>query len=128
MGMRTTAANLSEVGEAERALDTVWVPRKHGPPKRKVKRVIGDKGYESRPLHSRLLERDIELITPHRRNTKRRWADGRKLRRYKRRWHIERTFAWLHSFKRVWTRNDRYLSVFRGWVHVALILICLRRL
>jgi transposase len=128
MGMRTSAANLSETGGAEAAVDTVCVPRRHGPPKRKIARLIGDKGYESRPLHARFLERGTDLITPHRRNTRRRWADGRKLRRYKRRWRIERTFSWLHSFKRIWTRSDRYLSVFHGWLHVALILICLRRL
>jgi hypothetical protein len=44
--------------------------------------------------------RGIELIAPYRKNNKeRRYEDGRKLRRYKRRWIIERTNAWLGHFR-----------------------------
>jgi transposase len=47
-------------------------------------------------------ERGIELIAPHRRNrTRPPTRDGRPLRRYKRRWKIERLFAWLHNFRRL---------------------------
>ena len=46
----------------------------------------------SDPLRQRLQKRGIELIAPYRENRKeRRFEDGRKLRRYKRRWIVERT-------------------------------------
>jgi len=53
-----------------------------------------DRAYDSDPLRMRLRRRGIELIAPHRRNRRRaRTQDGRPLRRYHRRWKVERTFA-----------------------------------
>ncbi|HEX3798857.1 MAG TPA: transposase [Verrucomicrobiae bacterium] len=49
----------------------------------------------------RLLDKGILLISPHRKNRiKPSLNDGRALRRYRKRWKIERTFAWLGSFRR----------------------------
>jgi transposase len=62
-------------------------------------RLIGDRAYDSDPLDEALEERGIEMIAPHRSNRKKpKTQDGRKLRRYKRRWKIERLFAWLGNF------------------------------
>ncbi len=50
-------------------------------------RLIDDKAYDSDPLDAELAAEGIELIAPHRSNRKKaRTQDGRKLRRYKRRW------------------------------------------
>ena len=58
--------------------------------------LIGDKAYDSDPLDAELRERGVEMIAPHRRNrTRPKTQDGRRLRRYKRRWIVERFFAWL---------------------------------
>jgi transposase len=47
----------------------------------------------------------IEMIAPHRKNRKKLAAqDDRKLRRYKRRWKVERRFAWLQNFGRLVVR------------------------
>ena len=55
--------------------------------------MIGDKAYDSDPLEEVLLEEGIEMIAPHRKNRKKpKTQDRRKLRRYKRRWKIERLF------------------------------------
>ncbi len=57
-------------------------------------RLIADKAYDSAPLRMRLAQQNIEQITPHKRNrVKKKLQDGRPLRRYKRRWIIERTIA-----------------------------------
>ncbi|WP_413017662.1 transposase [Noviherbaspirillum sp. 1P10PC] len=70
----------------------------------------------------------IELIAPHRKNrVKPTSQDGRPLRRYKRRWEIERTFAWLNKFKRVITRWDRCTERYTAFVYLALAMILLRR-
>jgi hypothetical protein len=59
-------------------------------------KLVGDRAYDSDPLDERLLAEGIEMIAPHRRNRKKaKTQDGRKLRRYKRRWKVERLFAWL---------------------------------
>lgn len=56
-------------------------------------RLTGDKAYDSDPLDAKLAEQyGIELIAPNRRNRSKS-QDGRRLRRYRRRWKVERLFA-----------------------------------
>jgi transposase len=90
-------------------------------------RLIGDKAYDSDPLDAELAGRGIELIAPHRRNRKKpRTQDGRKLRRYRRRWKVERLNAWLQNFRRVATRFDYHAENYLGFVHLSCIKILLR--
>jgi transposase len=91
-------------------------------------RLIGDRAYDSDPLDSRMRARGIELIAPHRRDRKRpRTQDGRPLRRYKRRWKIERLFAWLQNYRRILVRYDRHLDNYLGFVQLGCIVILLKR-
>jgi transposase len=67
-------------------------------------RLIGDRGYDSDALDERLMTQyGIEMIAAHRRG-RRSTQDGRPLRRARRRWKIERLFAWLHNSRRLVTR------------------------
>ena len=93
-------------------------------------RLVCDKGYDSDDLRERLLlERDIDLICPHRKGRKRvALQHGRKLRRYRPRWKVERTFAWLGNFRRLVVRYERKLKMYRAFFHVACLLITLRKL
>jgi transposase len=54
--------------------------------------------------------------------------DGRRLRRYRRRWKIERLFAWLHNFRRIVIRWEYYPENFLGMVQLACAVILLRHL
>jgi transposase len=93
------------------------------------KRLIGDRAYDSDPLDESLAERGIEMIAPHRRDRKKpRTQDGRKLRRYKRRWKIERLFAWLGNFRRLVARYERKAENYLGLVRLGCIVILLRYL
>ena len=90
-------------------------------------RLIGDKAYDSDPLDAQLTEQGVEMIAPHKRNRKKaNTQDGRKLRRYKRRWKVERLFAWLHKFRRVVVRYDYHAENYLGFVQLACIKILLR--
>jgi transposase len=90
-------------------------------------RLIGDKAYDSDPLDQTLAEQGVELIAPHRRNRKKaKTQDGRKLRRYKRRWKVERFFSWLYNFRRTVVRYEFYASNFLAFVQLACIVILLR--
>ena len=90
-------------------------------------RLIGDKAYDSDPLDEELAAEGIELIAPHRANRKKpRTQDGRKLRRYKRRWKVERMFSWLQKFRRIATRFDFHDENYLGFVHLGCIKILLR--
>jgi IS5 family transposase len=94
----------------------------------KPERLIGDKAYDSDALDEELKEVGIEMIAPHRDNRKSAPThDGRALRRYKRRWTVERLFAWLQNFRHLVVRYERYLENFLGFVHLGCIMILLRR-
>lgn len=90
-------------------------------------RLIGDKAYDSDPLDAALAEQGVEMIAPHRRNRKKAATqDGRKLRRYRRRWKVERLFAWLQNFRRLVVRYEYHAENFLGFVHLGCIRILLR--
>jgi transposase len=91
-------------------------------------KLIGDKAYDSDKLDQQLSEeRGIELISPHRKGRKKpRTQDGRKLRRYKRRWKVERLFAWLQNFRRLVVRYEYHAENFLGMVLLGCIKILLR--
>ena len=79
--------------------------------------MIGDRAYDSDPLDERLRnQHGIELIAPNRKKKRKRTQDGRPLRRYLRRWKIERLFAWLKNFRRLSSRWGRHGVNFLGMV------------
>jgi transposase len=91
-------------------------------------KLIGDKAYDSKKLAKELEPYFVRLVAPHLSNRKHKWQDGRTLRRYKRRWKVERFFAWLCNFRRLTIRWERNASNFAGFLHLASIIILLRRL
>jgi len=92
-------------------------------------RLIADRAWDSEK-HSRALreERNIELIAPKRNgcNPSNRKQDGRPLRRYRRRWKVERLFAWLKQFRRIGTRWERKSQNYLGFLHLGCAAILLR--
>jgi transposase len=90
-------------------------------------RLIADKAFDSAKLEKSLREeRGIQLISPVRRTSRTRRQDGRALRRYRRRWKVERLFAWLKRFRRIGTRYERKAENFLGFLHLACILLITR--
>lgn len=90
-------------------------------------RLIGDKAYDSDPLDLQLRVCGVELIAPNKSNRSQ-TQDRRKLRRYRRRWHVERLFAWLFQFRRLITRFEHKAANFLGFLRLACAAILLRRL
>jgi transposase len=92
--------------------------------------MIGDRAYDSDPLDLRLQEKHgIRLISPHQtRRCRKATQDGRELRRYCRRWKIERLFAWLHNSRRLVTRWEYHEANFLGMVQLGCLVILLRYL
>ena len=90
-------------------------------------RLLGDNAYDSDRLDAELQEQGIEMIAPHRRTRRRVTQDGRSLRRYRRRWKIERLFAWLYNFRRLVVRYEYRFLNFLGLVQLGCIVILLRR-
>ena len=116
----TTSASPHEVTLVQHTLSSSFTgeqPRK----------LIGDKAYDSDPLDLELRQEGIEMIAPHKANRKKApTQDGRALRRYKRRWKVERLIAWLQNFRRIATRFDYHAENYLGFVHLGCIKILLR--
>jgi transposase len=129
LGAHLDSASPSEMKLLEPTIEKIAVPRNgRGRPRKNPVRIVADRGYDSDPLRERLAKRGIELICPYRKNNKaKKYQDSRKLRRYKRRWTVERTFAWLQNFRRLVVRWEREITVYQAFFHVACILITLRQ-
>lgn len=92
-------------------------------------RLIGDRGYDSDALDATLrAEYGIEMIAAHRRGRRTATQDGRPLRRMRRRWKIERLFAWLHNSRRLVTRWEYHVENFLGMLQLACAKILIRHL
>jgi len=92
------------------------------------KRLIGDKAYDADALDETMRVCGVEMIAPHRSNRKHKTQDRRPLRRYRRRWKVERLFAWLHNYRRLVTRWEYHIENFLGFVHLACLLIFCKHL
>lgn len=117
------SASPAEVKLLEKTLEAV-------PPKfrKKIDRMILDRAYDSNHLRKQLSKRKIDPIIPARSNNKNAThQDGRKLRRYKNRWVVERTFAWLGWFRRLIVRHERLATTYSGFFHMACALIVLKK-
>jgi len=121
ISIHATSASPHEVTLVESTLRARFVEEK-------PERLIGDKAYDSDKLDALLKADGVELIAPHRKNRKKpSTQDGRVLRRYRRRWKIERLFAWLQNFRRLTVRYEYYIENLLGFIHLSCILILLRR-
>jgi transposase len=120
IALHIAEASIHEGKLVERTLDNRFVgaaPR----------RLVGDKAYDDDGLDARLRKRKVRLISPHRSNRKRpNTQDGRELRRYARRWKIERLFAWFKNFRRLGHRWEYKSLNFGGFVKLASIVVLMR--
>ena len=130
LGSKLESASPGEVTLAEPTLQRIRVPRGGpGRPRQRPLRVVADKAYDSDPLRWRLLKRGIVLISPHRRGRKKpSLNDGRELRRYRKRYKVERTFAWLGNYRRLLIRYDHDIKMYEAFFHLACLVITLRHL
>jgi transposase len=117
-----TSAQPHEITRVEQTLDACFL--EHLPDK-----VIGDKAYDSDKLDQKLAdERNVDLIAPHKDNRRQpATQDGRSLRRYKKRWKVERLFAWLQNYRRLVVRYEYHLKNFLTMIQLGCIIILLRR-
>lgn len=120
LAVYTTSASPHEVKLVSQSIECRLITEKPA-------KLIGDKAYDSDLLDAELTEPGIEMIAPHKCNRKKaKTQDGRKLRRYKRRWKVERLFAWMQNYRRIVVRYEYHLDNFLGFVHLACIVILLK--
>jgi transposase len=94
---------------------------RRGRPRRRPQAVFGDRGYDHDKYRNLVAAHGILPViarrgTPH----------GSGLGAY--RWVVERTFAWLHQYKRLRTRWDRRADIHEAWLRLACVLVTHRQL
>jgi transposase len=122
LSVSTHAANHHEVTLVQLSFDFYMLEAK-------PEHLIGDRAYDSDPLDAELAREGVNLIAPHRSNRKKRKTqDGRSLRRYARRWIIERFFSWIQWKRRLLVRWEYYAENFLCFVQLAAMTVLLRRI
>ena len=118
LAVSTHAANHHEVTLVQLSFEFYMIEAK-------PEKLIGDRAYDSDKLDEELRAEGIEMIAPHRNNRleRNKTQDGRRLRRYQRRWLVERFFAWLQWHRRLLVRWEFYAANFLGFVQLASIVI-----
>jgi hypothetical protein len=99
LGAYLDAACPTEVTPLERTLDTPAVgrPGKPGRPRKRPERLLADRRDDNNRSHERATHQD-----------------GRKLRCYRLRWIVERTFAWWGHFRRLVVRYEWVITIYTG--------------
>jgi transposase len=122
LSVSTHAANHHEVTLVQLSFDFYMLEAK-------PENLIGDRAYDSDPLDAELAREGVNLIAPHRKNRKKlKTQDGRPLRRYARRWIIERFFSWIQWKRRLLVRWEYYAENFLGFVQLAAMSVLLKRI
>src|SRR5262252_3878112 len=120
LAVSTRAANHHEVRLVQLCFDFYMVEAK-------PENLIGDRAYDSDPLDHALRQDGIEMIAPHRSNqTKPPTQDRRRLRRFLRRWLVERFFAWIQWQRRILVRWEYHPENFLGFVQLACLVVLFR--
>jgi len=117
-----TGANANDVTQLIPLVEAIPPVRgKRGRPRRRPRRVQGDRGYDSDPHRRQLRARHIQPVIA-RRNTEH--GSGLGVHR----WVVERTIAWLHQFRRLRIRFERKDEIHEAFLSIGCSLICLRYL
>jgi IS5 family transposase len=129
LAMGTTPANGDERAQVLPRLDTLHIRTgTRGRPRKRLKVLAADKGYDAKDLRQRLRKRGIRPQIP-KRVWKRRKPRGRPIKKGVPRFQAERTFAWFQrKYRRVVVRWERLAACFNAFLALALIHLWVHRL
>jgi IS5 family transposase len=129
LSTRTTPANGDERAQVIPLLDALHIRTgKRGRPRKRLKVIAADKGYDAKDLRRRLRTRGIRPQIP-----KRRWKTkklrGRPIKKDVPRYQVERTFAWFQrKYRRLVVRWERLAACFNAFLVIAMIHMWVHRL
>jgi len=121
LSVSTHAANHHEVKLVQLSFDFYMLEKKPDI-------LIGDGAYDSDKLDEELREKGVRMVAPHKKNRKKpNTQDGREFRRYKRRWIVERFFAWMKNKRRLLSRWEFHPKNFLGFVQLSAAFLLIKR-
>lgn len=122
LAISLTGGNRNDVTQLLPLVDGVGpVAGKVGRPRKRSVRLLADRGYDHDKYRRELRKRGVKPIIA------RRGAEhGSGLG--KERWVVERSFAWLHNFRRLRTRYERRAELHLAFMQLGCAVICQRAL
>ena len=124
LGVVLTPGQQHESTVFEAVLDTVAVPQRGRPPRRRPRHVAGDKAYNHHRVRGWLRARRLGAVIPRFRNQRRYRFD--KVR-YKARNVVERLIGWLKERRRLATRFEKLAVNFLAMLKIAMTLWFLKK-
>jgi transposase len=122
LAFSVTGGNRNDITQLIPLLDGVPAVRGAvGRPRRGPDTLIADRGYDHDKYRRLLWQRGVKPVI-----ARRQTEHGSGLGRY--RWVVERTFAWLHNFKRLLVRYERRADIHHALLALGCCLVCYRRL
>ncbi len=125
----TTPAHGEERAQVIPLLDSLHIRTgKRGRPRKRLKVLAADKGYDAKGLRQRLRTRGIRPQIP-KRVWKSRKPRGRPIKQEVPRYQAERTFAWFQrKYRRLVVRWERLAACFNAFLAIAMIHIWIHKL
>lgn len=118
----------SEIRLAPNVLDLVCVPGRRGRPRKRFRKIIGDRAYDGKAFRKEIRRRGAIPCIP------KRAKPGRKPRLkhsgprgYRRRFVVERTISWINKFRRVAVRYDHSVEAYEAFLTFVMIRLVLRK-
>lgn len=119
MAVTVTAGQRHESTQFEAVMGSVRVPVPVGRPRRRPRRLAGDKGYSYRRIRRYLRRRGIRAVIPTRKDQERIPSFDKAT--YRRRNVVERCIGWLKERRRLATRFEKLAENFLAMVQLAML-------
>jgi transposase len=119
MAVTVTAGQRHESTQFEAVMGRVRVPGRVGRPRRRPRRLAGDKGYSYPRIRRYLRRRGIKAVIPTRKDQRRLPSFDKPA--YRRRNVVERCIGWLKESRRLATRFEKLAENFLAMVKLAML-------
>lgn len=120
LAISLTGGHRNDVTQLLPLIDGIGPVRgKVGRPRRRADRLFADRGYDFDKYRRELRRRGVEPVIARRGE-----EHGSGLGAH--RWVVERTFAWLHFFRRLRTRWERRPELHEAFMYLGCAIICQR--
>ena len=126
--VEVTAGQVHDSTCVESVMDQISIPQPLGRPRKRPKRLAGDKGYSYNRVRDWLRRCGIKPLIPRKENDKLR-HDGRSVfdkQAYRRRSIVEQTIGWLKECRRIGTRFEKLAVNFLAMMKLAMIQRCVK--
>jgi putative transposase len=126
LAVTITGANRPDFEQTAATLDAIVIVRPD--PQILQQHLCADNGYDYEPSRAAMTERGYEIHIPVKGLDTTIPPKGDPARHPARRWVVERAHAWLHKFRKILVRYERYAANYLGLIQLACALIVARKL